>query len=405
MKKRLIVLLALISAMLLAACGAGSADPEELSQYEHVKSLIEDFAQHYDVYTDGSEESEAFLAAVEEQYALLSEDEQARLTEYVRARYPELFAQEQGSLADETEAAPEPGRELCGSWVSLYGESVFRPGEENGTDYDVFEFRFQSGETMRLDEDGKAYFNGEEGEWTYVGPAINLKLGSGGGDAPYRWMIRTLAGVTELFSEDLNLVLVKEEDYPRLRDEMFVTVELTEDNFFEYFDKPVLLPYLLNDQNGNKTDYNSTLVFFPGRSGDNGLIYLGSTYVDLDLWSESFGEVRDRCYTLWGMEEAPAFNSLQFRPYVPIMEFYDEQTHTLNCEAELLSVRGSFTFVRQEFVDEVGYECEVIENDNWNIRFASFVRFRDGFLFVDGETGNVWDCILDPRAEDFRYSY
>ena len=136
-------------------------------------------------------------------------------------------------------------------------------------------------------------------------------------------------------------IYVRDEDYEAIHDSMFLTVELTKENFFDYFGPLQQVGYE-TDEFGKKT---YPVWFTPSLAAENGL-YVWDVSDDFALQYTCI--FKDK----WGSDELPLTEK-----NVPFSITSGPNTSNIKFK-EIKQIKGTVTFIRQEFVASNTFDAD-----------------------------------------------
>lgn len=237
-------------------------------------------------------DSEGAVKAAEEAYAALNDNGKALVANTdvltaARETYDQLYE----------EAQFEAFRlSFVGEWVNEV--SMHYPNALEDTNCMPREFTavFPDGDSstktadgFSLEEDGTFYIRFQMGTWTLSEDVSTIMLTVENCDVGVDTMTLNIVeedGFTKLVGTILNnqpFAYVLEEDYEAAFSAKYAAVELTDENLKDYIGDPVCFENVMNRQIGYVVD----AYFFPSQAYDNGLVYLGCNYCDVDyVWQE-----------------------------------------------------------------------------------------------------------------------
>ena len=226
-------------------------------------------------------------------------------------------------------------KQCVGTWKNLYSDNSYRPSE------------------FTLNENMSCMIDNESGEWnlwdngtisantfSYNKSTGNLKL-------------MDEMGRPRLLDDDNN-IYVPADEYKELHDKMFLTVEITPKNFFDYFGNFKMIGYTLDDWGNEK----SSVWFTPSVAIGNGLV----------LWSVS--DDFSIQYTYSYSSDYGNYSSSSTSHELPL-----DMSYSNNKNMKITSIdntKGSVTFIRSEYVISNTYNEE-----NYNHRQLTL---RDGTI-------------------------
>ena len=330
MKKLTALLLALVMTLSLCACGESA----------ELKSVREQIAAIGEVGLD----SEAAIAAAEEAYRALSEEDKAKVDNYTellaaRETYDAAVqAAREASAAAERAAAQKA---LAGKWVDVYSKVQL----------------YMSSSPLILNEDGSVVTDTLTYEWSLSDDGRSISLGYGG-TALLLLNIVDEDGITALvntFPNSSSNVYVREEDFQTFFDRRFVAVELSPENVGEYFGEFVRVGDWLDEFGDPIKDYGA--YAFRSAAYERGLVYMGCSQDLAVEWTSK---------TRWGEDQS----CLVSDPFTP--QYLSEPVSFVSFGR----VKGTLYYAKAEYVAENG--LEPWEGQPYPFRV---IRFTDGTCF------------------------
>lgn len=352
MKKRIILVAVLLAVFVLSGC----VNKEAVSRVE----LLIDGIGAVDL------NSEASIAAAEDAYAQLSEEDRAAVGNHqrlldARAAYEEACRAEAERLRAEEEAQRIRDAMLpyAGDWTNT--EIII--SSITGTEAPGVSW-------LTLNEDGSARLsNGEEGNWELnaAGDSVLIRVDGRKNNA-------------SLFDEDGFTLLsygkktwVRSEDrieYQRRLKEMFVFVTVTDSNFRDYIGEPYRLGQV---KNTDLSDWHLYYWINASKAYEDGLVYVSCANFSI-LREESMVNFGTRIYD----------KKTSHEPFVMTCSWGHGGMLTPDMDLQITlcdSASGRLVFVRQEFV----------EKNYINSQGYRTLELRGGYTIVDKT--NDWDNV------------
>lgn len=242
-------------------------------------------------------DSEEAITAAEEAYAALNAEAQALVTNADAL----ADAREAYTAAAEAARFEEFRLSLMGDWVNEVTNNYYNALEDTNCMPRDFEITFEDGETdtystygFSLEENGDFFIRFCLGTWTLSEDMTTVTLNVEQHDVGVETLTFQVIqedGFTKLLGELPNnrkFAYVKDDDYEEAFQKKYAAVELTDENVRDYIGDVVSFEDINNTQVGRVVDAH----FFTSNAYDDGLVYLGCNYCDVDFAWEQGGAAK-----------------------------------------------------------------------------------------------------------------
>jgi|GEM_PF-6297448 len=246
--------------------------------------------------------------------------------------------------------------QIVGSWMNLYGDSY-------------------ATQSLRFDDDMSCLCDGVRGTWQMnLDYATVDVVDSYGGGILYDLHTEEVAGDTRL--TDGYSVFVRAEDYDRIRDQMFVTVQINRENFSQY----MTFTRIGNQEDSSGQPFGSTYMFTSNVYSQGLILYSVSEdfYFEAELWDD----YHEEGYTpfTWTISRDYPF---------AVVYAWDAETYDLTA---ITAARGTLTFIRSQYVSE-----NYADNDGDRV-----LVLADGRWIYDFDCP-FWDSEIATTYDEWKY--